>query len=165
MSDQSKAQYALDFVQANYTNGVTPKIRFAQTLTPAQMYDLGLRQPGGPYVEKETPMYTVILQGEFGMAQPGGQPLPAAQKVAGESYSFLQLSFDDTVGAPAVLAASPDGSVFKQALNDPSLPDYRSKRPARMEDVLKWFDEHPCPAPSDPVHDPVPSCEPMPSAS
>lgn len=161
MSDQEKAQYALDYVQANFTNGVPPKIRFAQTLTSAQMYDLGLDQPVGTAVERQIPMYTVVLQGEFEMVLPGGgASAPGAGRVAGKTFKFLQLSFADDEGLVATLAANPDGRGWGDVLHDPSLPPYPGPRP-RMEDVIKWFKEH-CPAPKDPAH-PIP-CPPMPSS-
>ncbi|HEU4792365.1 MAG TPA: hypothetical protein VFS96_01785 [Nitrolancea sp.] len=162
LSDQEKAQYALDYVQANFTNGVPPKIRFAQTLTPAQMYDLGLVQPASTAVERQIPMYTVVLQGEFTMERPGGgASAPGAGRVAGKTFRFLQLSFDDTVGMAATLVANPDGRGWGDVLHDPSLPPYPGPRPPRMEDVIKWVKEH-CPEPKDPAH-PSP-CPPMPAS-
>ncbi|CCF83510.1 exported hypothetical protein [Nitrolancea hollandica Lb] len=160
-SDQEKAQYALDYVQANFTNGVKPKIRFAQTLTSAQMYDLGLEQPVGAAVERQIPMFTVVLQGDFGMALPGGgASAPGAERIAGKTFKFLQLSFADDEGLVATLVANPDGSGWADVLHDPSLPPRTGPRP-RMEDVTKWVKEH-CPAPTDPAHPPF--CPPMPAS-
>jgi hypothetical protein len=161
LSDQEKAQYALDYVQANLTNGVTPKIRFAQTLTSTQMYDLGLDQPVGIAVEQQIPMYTVVLQGEFGMELPGGgASAPGAGRVAGKTFKFLQLTFADHNGLIETLVANPDGRGWGEILQDPSLPPHLGPRP-RMEDVTQWVKEH-CPAPTDPAH-PSP-CPPMPAS-
>ncbi len=161
LSDQEKAKYALDYVQAQFTSTVPPTIRFAQTLTPAQMYDLGLSQPASDYVEHQAPMYSVVLQGEFGLTKPGGgAAVPGAGRVAGKSYKFLQLTFDDDKGFAVTVAANPDGHGLGVALHDPSLPP-AGARPPRMEDVIKWTKEH-CPAPTDPAH-PSP-CPPMPSS-
>lgn len=152
LSDQEKIHYALDYVQANFTSRVPPKIRFAQTLTPSQMYDLGLMQPMSTYVENQTPMFTVVLQGEFTMARPGGgAALPGAGRVVGKTYKFLQLSFDDNIGMAVTVFANPDGHGLGEILHDPRLPPYPGPRPPRMEDTIKWAKEH-CPPITDPAH-------------
>lgn len=147
LSDEAKTQYAVDYVLANYTNDVTPTVKLAKSLTPDQLYDLGLNQPGGSYLDNNVALYTVILQGSFNLNQPG-QTAANPKMPKRTTYTFLQLGFDDN-GHQALIHASEDGTGFKKALNDPSLPDDPAP-PLRMSDLLKNFQKN-CPYSADPA--------------
>lgn len=120
-SAQDVAQRAIEFSRANFrsVNG-TPEVKLARPVLASQLPSLGLY--GVPYADNDPPLMLVILHGDFDIA--GGFPgwdrnITPGRKI---QVSHVAYVFDLRLGAPTLIATSPRGGRFRQALNDPSLP-------------------------------------------
>lgn len=94
--------------------------RFAQFITPEEYMSYFGENARLCQDEK---IAMVILQGDFGWNLPGaGQMSPEAQKEDPRG-SFVGIVFDVKSGDAFQITRS-DGSMFREILNDPSLPEY-----------------------------------------
>ncbi|HLI51708.1 MAG TPA: hypothetical protein VKU87_07925 [Thermomicrobiaceae bacterium] len=115
--DPTLAQQALEQVRSTHiVRSGTPKVVFA-LLAPARVLNQLLGRASLNYgPDCGYPIGLVILKGDFdleGYAPGFDRSIPA---------KYIALPYDPQFGFMGIMS-SPDGSEFKYALNDPSLPD------------------------------------------
>ncbi len=121
-SDAEFAQYALDWARHRLRPLNTPSVLLARAVTYEQMPIVGLGCPPNFATIELPPVMVAILRGEFDFRGVGPGFRYARAPVAGkETYAYYV--FDVWSAAPVVTISSADGSIFKQALHDPTLPD------------------------------------------
>ena len=116
-ADAEIGQYAIDFAQGRGMVGtrIAPTVALVRPIRRDQFESLGFPWINIP--DPEPPMALVILRGEFDLSrQPGGHLSP-------EPAKYLGLIFESRQGTMVFLAGSKNGGLFREALNDPSLPD------------------------------------------
>ncbi len=109
----------------------TPQVLLARPITLEELGNLGLGWSSFGSIE-QPPLMLVILKGDFSKAisfggfqrsepcllikdQPSSCPEP-------EHYHYIGYVYDLWAGMPTIYMQSKSGGIFKQALNDPSLP-------------------------------------------
>ena len=117
--DEIKA-VAMDFLLKNFgTNHETPSIVFAQFVTQEDLDNMEIDAPNFSSIETP-PLAMVIFKGDLTpvrmlRAAAPGTPLPRGH--------YAALIFELWCGCATSVSVSPDGSMFKKALNDPSIPE------------------------------------------
>jgi hypothetical protein len=113
------AQVALNVTNANYPSlSDTPEVVLVRSVTAADIAALGIANisfDGG----EEPPLMLVIVKGDFDVSSLSGA----------KRAKYIGYAFDLRAGGPALVASSVKGGRFRQALNDPSLPDDPTTEP------------------------------------
>jgi hypothetical protein len=99
-----------------------PEILLATPATPASILQMGLNI-GNWDPACTRPMFLIIMKGDFDGRYLFVNPASSDQALPGQYLAYV---FDLSHGPPGDIIftiLSDDGSAFKQALNDPELPD------------------------------------------
>ncbi len=125
-----QAAIAFAFEERRVISG-TPQVLLARSVTLQEVGNLGLGQSSFGSSE-QPPLMLVILKGDFNKevsfggyqrselcllikGRPSSCPAP-------KHYQYIGYVYDLWASAPTIFMQSKDGSIFRQALNDPSLP-------------------------------------------
>lgn len=115
-SDQI-AQVALSIVKQDFTiRSGTPQAVLSRPITEDELPAIGLGRVSFA-ASQHPPLSLVILKGDFGTAH-----LPGTGKSASDRFQYVGYVFDLWAGVPTKTMASPDGGIFRTALNDGALP-------------------------------------------
>lgn len=110
---------ALDFTKKEVTNfDGNPQVVLARFVTADELNNMGIGSPTFVTIEIP-PMAMVILKGDFAYRFPGA--LVSADTPPTRS-KYIAYIFDLWAGLPTRIMTSPNGSHFRQALGDASLP-------------------------------------------
>jgi len=140
-SDAEFAQYALEWARWQLQPLNTPSVLLARAVTAEEMPQLGLGCTPNFMTIEEPPVMAAIIRGEFDFrgAGPGFRDI---KPIAGKEWYVLYI-FDVWSARPVVTIASEDGAAFKQALNDPTLPDNPGARlPTSCEPSVPMAQRH-----------------------
>lgn len=125
VSAEEIGEYAKLFASQHLKAKGDQEIRLVRNVTREQVAELGLGcVPDFSSIE-QPPLVLVILKGEFDFdnAFPGAiSAAPENERESGKK-SYVAYLFDAWAAFPAAMYESQDGSRFKKALNDPTLPD------------------------------------------
>ncbi|HEX8600801.1 MAG TPA: hypothetical protein VF952_20065 [Chloroflexia bacterium] len=118
------AAYAIEYAQGQreVIKGA-PTALLSRSVTRGQITALGLGCLGGFAAIEEPPLNLVILKGDFVFSTSASQRYSLNSK-------YLAYVFDAWSGEHVYRLASIDGSHFRLALNDPSLPVAKAALPA-----------------------------------
>jgi hypothetical protein len=117
-SPQEVGQIALARAKTDFpVRSGTPRVVLSRTVTDAALPAMGLPSTNFASIE-QPPLTLVILKGDFGF----GEHAALSRTASSEHFQYIGYVFDLWAGEPALTIASPDGGVFRTALNDPTLP-------------------------------------------
>jgi hypothetical protein len=120
--EQDIANLALNYTKKKYTAKGTPQVLYSRTAKIADLPKLGFEPHPGTHPDHT--FLVVILKGEFDMSNmPGLPPKEEASTWWQASYLGYVYNPDSKQVGPMMVAGSKTGGIFRQALNDPTLPD------------------------------------------
>ena len=162
-SPQDVGQAAIEWTRNNYVilSG-TPQVVLARPVRAADLPALGLPVTG--FVGEEPPLMLVILKGDFDVSNMIGAGLASAWN---RRVAYIAYVFDLRAGVPTLTMTSLRGGDFRQALNDPTLPDDGPRSPyPTTTSIQPHQSQHPSPVtplpygavvPKTPLTNPAPS--------
>ncbi len=110
---------AIAYTSSHYQVLTTPQVLLSRTTSKAEVTKLGLGDLTINTIEHPS-LTLVILKGDFGYGSNPGLADPAT--LASLRFKYIGYVFDQWRGVPTLAIASSDGGIFRQALNDPTLP-------------------------------------------
>lgn len=116
-SDDEIAQSAITYAREN---GMVRenKIEIALNIPATTDYLLSVGLSTTSFAGEAPPLQLVVFKGDFDLSG-----LPGSAPRAVESFDYMAYIMDLNAGVPTTIIGSPNGALFKQALNDPTLPE------------------------------------------
>ncbi len=119
-SAEEVGQVAVQYTQDKYPSKAgTPQVVLARLVQAADLPALGLGSIDFASIE-EPPLALVIVKGDFDVSRMPGL-IRASAKMTRQAH-YIGYVFDLWAGTPALTITSPQGSSFRNVLNDPSIP-------------------------------------------
>ncbi len=113
------SRVAIAYTTSHYQMLATPQVLLNRPPSKAEVTTLGLGDLTMNTIE-QPPLTLVILKGDFGYGSNPGSADPAL--LASRRFQYIGYVFDRWAGVPMLAIASPDGGIFRGALNDSALP-------------------------------------------
>jgi hypothetical protein len=123
-------QAAIDHTLAQFSiMSGSPQVLLTRSITVKDLPSLGL--PKINFAALEPPLMLVILKGDFDISNlPGGGNIPKSNWHWRVGY--IAYVMDLKAGLPTLTMGSPQGGIFRKALNNPNLPDDLPANPAKL---------------------------------